>query len=381
MIRAGFRLLGGTGWQGGRNYLSNLFAALAAQPTRQVQPVLLVGAGEDPLDLALDGVEMVTPDPRLDSRFARRLGRVMKLAVRRNVIESHLLARANVDVLSHTGPVGGRIPTIAWIPDLQHRHLPHLSSRYERFMRDLLYREMLRDAVITIASSEAARADLVRFYAADPARIRVLRFVSQPRERGAPIALDDLRARYPIPARYFHLPNQLWKHKNHDLVVDALRHAPGVSVVATGPREDYRHAHMYEALQARIAKAGVGERFHHLGLVPFADLVGLMRHSVAVINPSRFEGWSTTVEEAKSLGKRVLVSELAVHREQAAPRASYFATDDVDALAMQMIDAWAHHDPAEDARAAAAAAEALPGRTRAFAETYEAIVLEAVGRR
>ena len=39
--------------------------------------------------------------------------------------------------------------------------------------------------------------------------------------------------------------------------------------------------------------------------------------SVALLNPSHFEGWSTTVEEARALGVPMLLSDLDVHLEQA----------------------------------------------------------------
>lgn len=376
MIRVGFRLIGGAAWQGGRNYLWNLLAAVTAQPDRQVQPVLLVRPDEDPGDLRMEGVEVVETDPRWDSGRARTIGRVLELAVRRNPFEQHWLRRARIDVLSHAPPTG--TPTVSWIPDVQHRHLPHISSRRERFMRDLLFREMLRDATLTLASSESARGDLIRFYRADPARVRVLQFVSQPRlasDKMLPLA--SLAEKLKIPRRYLHLPNQLWKHKNHGLVVEALRSAPEVTIVATGPREDYRHANVYAELLATIDQAGVADRFLHVGLISFAELISLMHHAVAVVNPSRFEGWSTTVEEAKSLGKRVLLSDLSVHREQAPARGSYFGVDDPEALAALMRDAWASFDPAADTRAASAATAALPARTRAFAKVYEQIINEA----
>ena len=41
-----------------------------------------------------------------------------------------------------------------------------------------------------------------------------------------------------------------------------------------------------------------------------------MFHSVAVINPSEFEGRSSTVEQAKSLGKQVILSNIKIHKEQ-----------------------------------------------------------------
>jgi glycosyltransferase involved in cell wall biosynthesis len=374
VIRVGFRLIGGAAWQGGRTYLWNLLHAITAHVADRVQPVLLVRRGEDPGDLQMPGVEVVTTGVR----FARA-GRLIKLAIRFDPAESHWLHRARIDVLSHAPPVGFTVPTIAWIPDVQHRHLPELSSRRERFARDLLFREALRDAAITLASSENARRDLERFYRPDPARLRVLPFVSQPRVTTT-IPLAQLQSKFGLPTRFVHLPNQLWKHKNHALVVEALRAAPEVVVVATGPTEDYRHAGIYDQLMARVGELGLAARFRHLGLVSFAELISLMRHAVAVVNPSRFEGWSTTVEEAKSLGKRVLVSDLAVHREQAPARASYFGIDDADALATQLRAAWRDYDPAEDARAAAEAAAALPARTRAFAEHYASIVLDAARR-
>lgn len=57
------------------------------------------------------------------------------------------------------------------------------------------------------------------------------------------------------------------------------------------------------------------------GGVAYADVYALMRFSVRVINPSLFEGWSSAVEECKSVGKRLVLSGIPVHREQAAERA------------------------------------------------------------
>jgi hypothetical protein len=42
-----------------------------------------------------------------------------------------------------------------------------------------------------------------------------------------------------------------------------------------------------------------------------------------MINPSRFEGWSTPIEEAKAFATPLILSDLAIHREQA-PDALFF---------------------------------------------------------
>jgi glycosyltransferase involved in cell wall biosynthesis len=63
----------------------------------------------------------------------------------------------------------------------------------------------------------------------------------------------------------------------------------------------------------------------------------LLRACTGLINPSRSEGWSTTVEEAKSFGVPMILSDLDVHREQAAASASFFGTDDPAALADHLL--------------------------------------------
>lgn len=77
------------------------------------------------------------------------------------------------------------------------------------------------------------------------------------------------------------------------------------------------------------------ERTHQLPdfiIVPFADVLALNAAADAVINPSFFEGWATSVEEAKCLGTPLILSDLPVHREQA-PDADFFDPRDAAALA------------------------------------------------
>jgi glycosyltransferase involved in cell wall biosynthesis len=61
-----------------------------------------------------------------------------------------------------------------------------------------------------------------------------------------------------------------------------------------------------------------------------------MRASIAVINPSLIEGWSTTVEEAKSLGVPLILSDIPVHREQT-QEAMFFDPRSARSLAETML--------------------------------------------
>ena len=114
-----------------------------------------------------------------------------------------------------------------------------------------------------------------------------------------------------------------------------------ILLVCTGNLKDYRirNNEYIEALTAFVANESLSNNILMLGLVPYEHVLYLMRNCVAVINPSRFEGWSSTVEEAKSIGKRIALSNIPVHREQAPPGALYFDPDDVHALS-SILEKW-----------------------------------------
>jgi len=118
------------------------------------------------------------------------------------------------------------------------------------------------------------------------------------------------------------------------------------------------------------AECDVLDCFRVLGRIPFDHLVGLMQHAIALMNPSRFEGWSTSVEEAKSMGKQIVLSDIPVHREQAPERGFFFPANDPEALAAAMMDAYNQFDAHKDAAMQDAARARFPGRQREFGEAY-----------
>jgi hypothetical protein len=369
-------------WQGGRNYLWNLLYALG-QRERGLQPVIIARTEADVSEYtSLPGVDVIRPSRWSPGKATFYAGRATKYLLGIDVVERLELSRARVQLYSHAPPLGKRfgIPSLYWIPDVQHRRLPHQFSRRERWQRDQEMRDAARTARIVIASSHAAKRDIIELVGDRvESKLRVLQFVAQPRSP-APIALADLASRYPLPKRFLFLPNQWWKHKNHALVVDALAHASDVHVVVTGATTDYRHPEHHADVMLRARALGIADRFVVLGAIPFVDMISLMAASVAVVNPSLFEGWSTTVEESRTLGKRLVLSDIDVHREQAPPRARYFAPDDARALADAMTATW-NESFGDDELAAAQALTDLARRTEAFAASYEAIVREALGAR
>lgn len=385
-LRVAFAAGHWTAWIGGINYYRNLLGTVASHPDVCLEPILYMGTRAD--DLALDGFPRVQvvrsrifdrPSP---AWAVRAIGR---RAFRRDFEFERMLRADGVVALSHSTQLwrSNRIAMLGWIADFQHLLLPEFFPAPERRRRDSVFARICALSTLIIVSSEACRRQLASFAPERASKARVLRFVSEPLPRASSAPPGGVASRYGIQPPYFHLPNQFWAHKNHALVIEALDilRDRGIVplVVATGATTDYRRPGHFEALMNRARELGVDRQFRVLGIVSYVDASALMRGALAVINPSRYEGWSTTVEESKSLGKRVLLSDIEVHREQDPPGGVFFDPDDAEGLADAMALLWQQGDETRDVHELRrAASAALPDRRLEFARTYEAIVREAV---
>lgn len=203
-------------------------------------------------------------------------------------------------------------------------------------------------------SSHDALADLDRFAPAAAAKAHVFQFPSL-FAFAPPVGDAAATARkYRLPAKFALVVNQFWAHKNHAVVVRALAllrdQGVRVPVVMTGLPNDPRDLQnaALSALLQEIAIASLQDQVSILGRVPYADLVGLMRGTALFIQPSRFEGWNTSVQDMKALGRPMVCSDLAVHREQATGCVGFFGCDDPAALARLLAEAWPGLAPGPD---------------------------------
>jgi glycosyltransferase involved in cell wall biosynthesis len=230
-----------------------------------------------------------------------------------------------------------------------------------------------------IVSSNCALADLRVFAPLYAEKAEVLQFVASPAHQPNADSLEALQIRYQFEGRFVLLPNQFWAHKNHRVVIEALmllkQKNRRVTILATGSTWDHRQPAFFASLLKYAEELGVLEQFRVLGVIPFADLTALMRSTVAFINPSKFEGWSTSVEEAKSMGKQIILSDIPVHREQAPPRGIYFAAADSAGLSEILWNTISEFDEQADIDAQKGAHFTLTARQLSFAENYQRIVL------
>ena len=330
-------------WAGGYNYQSNLFAALDRFRPGEIAPVLFAGTDGDDADLApiaaIPGVEIVQ-----SAAFTGGRGLLAALALGLDRGAAAEFRAHQIDAVFQTRRFfGWRLPypAVIWFPDFQHRRLPQLFPAVARWRREAGFRIQIASGRMVMLSSESAHRDFRKYYPGAKNEVCVVRFATQPSPAFLTANPAKIVAQYRLPEKYFYLPNQFYTHKNHQVVVDALtilaQRGFDTVVCASGSTEDRRERGYFDQVMGQVRSRGLESRFRHLGMIPLSHVYALLRACTGLINPSRSEGWSTTVEEAKSFGVPMILSDLDVHREQAAASASFFGTDDPATLADHLM--------------------------------------------
>lgn len=271
---------------------------------------------------------------------------------------------------------------ISWIPDLQHLHLRHMFSMNELKWRDQDCLKAGENATFVVLSSYKAEHDYHSFAPEYEHKTRVLHFASYSSPEVYDGNIKEIIDLYKLPEKFIFLPNQFWKHKNHDSVFKALKALKNKNIkpilVCSGNTHDYRDLNFFDYLNSKISGYGIHELVKILGLIPYQHVQQLMRQSICVINPSLFEGWSNTVEEVKSIGKRVLLSSIDVHKEQNPPYAEYFDPLNIEEIARLLKSAWENYKTGPDLELEEEARKNMPERIKTFAEDFESIITDAV---
>lgn len=225
---------------------------------------------------------------------------------------------------------------IFWIPDLQDKYLPDFFSPEEIENRHAVCLDMITLNRPIVFSSHSVMDDFKKFFPQAKNRLEVMQFaVVHPSFESGKI--EEIKGKYGIEGEYFISPNQFWQHKNHVAIIEAARilksKGVNVKIVFTGKEHDYRNPDYTTNLKQKVLDYELENEILFLGFIDRVDQLVLMKHAQAVIQPSLFEGWSTVVEDAKALNQTLIVSDIAVHKEQLEDNAYFFSPDDFNELA------------------------------------------------
>lgn len=336
------------GWMGGTYYILNLINALNSLPDGEKPTLTLLVKRKADFEYAKDYTAYPYMDYRVAMNPTLNLPRRIINKLSRTVIGKNLLQvipfSERVDAvypIYATSMIVKNSPCLGWIPDFQELYLPQFFSQEELSARDRRARDLRDSGIPLVFSSEDSRNDYLKFYHGDKRRTRLFRFAS--RIPDIPTDTSGVMAKYGVaPGKYYFCANQFWVHKNHRVLFEAVKHLRDsghpVTLLCSGNNADYRSAGHYESLVEFIRENNLSDNIRLLGLIDRTEQLSLMKEARALIQPSLFEGWSTSIEEAKSMDKFMILSDLPLHKEQVTQNAFFFKRDDARDLADKILE-------------------------------------------
>jgi len=337
-------------WLGGSIYIDNLLAALSVLPPGQRPAVRLAFLSSSKTALAKRLLAHSTIVQKQSgaaySDLVARLRRLHRAFSRRWPWVGRFFRTRGDEVYFPVFDVSQRWRrNLYWIPDFQPLHFPTLFDSRELGLRTKSMADIAGSTGLLLLSSNAAMNDFRSFFPEATVMPRVWSFCSS-LEPASQDRHQEVLQRYGLPQKFLYIANHFWKHKDHETAFKALKllsdRGDDIFLVCTGLQADRRNPGHFESLMQALATWGIQDRVRFLGVVPREDQVELFRVAAAVVQPSRFEGWSTVIEDAKALGRPMIVSNIAVHVEQVEglEHARLFKTSDAEDLAGAISDLW-----------------------------------------
>ncbi len=333
-------------WIAGTYYVLNIIKACKTLDDKEKPVFIILTNNTENYNNVKDGTDYPYLEfiqfPAVPNLMFRMVNRVYRLVAGKNLAYNSNV-NVNIDFLypmysKHVKSKG--LKKIVWIPDFQEAYLPHLFTD-EIIARRKKHQIMVaKDYDLVVLSSKDAQSHFKELYPDAKANTTVLEFAVTHPDFSA-VSFNELKERYGINNDYFFTPNQFWAHKNHLVVLEAMRlikQAGGKVplLLFSGKEKDFRNVDYVNKLKAFVNENGLGDNVIFLGFMDRLEQLCIMQNAKAIIQPSLFEGWSTVVEDAKALGKHIIVSNIPVHLEQVDKNCTHFDPKNADELMVLM---------------------------------------------
>jgi len=322
-------------WNGGINYFNNLINIINL---KNYNFYIITGFStkidKSLFDSNFKFIKSKFCDPYSLGWFLRKI--IFKI-FQTDILLIKFLLKKKFEFVSHSISLGKqkKIKVINWIADLQPLILKNnyksrdIKKHYNQFNQFLKFSDKL------IFSSFTEKEKFERIYnVQNKKKLFVFKNIPKIIKKKKIVNFEKLQKKFNIKKNFFFIPNQFWKHKNHLCLFKAIKQLKkyNLEFIFSGNINDYRHEKYYKSLKNFIKLNNLKNNIKILGNISYNDVVSLIIHSKALINPSNYEGWSTSVEEAKIYKKFMILSDIDTHLEQVKNRNFFFKKNDYKSL-------------------------------------------------
>jgi len=330
-------------WVGGYNHFVNLFNFIKRSKTKNIEPVLITdNLKRIKKENSFKGFKVISTNLVSNTnKYTRLVNKILIIIFGKNFLFDRFLKKNNISILSHSGFTGirSKIKSYPWLPDFQELHFPENFSLKKKILRKINILLSTKHSTKIIVSSKSVQKDLKKISYKSYKKSVLLNHTNNVVPLNKLKSLEYLKKKYSIKRNFYLLPNHYWVHKNHIVVLKALKwiKKPKFQIVSTGMCFDHRKPRHFLNLEKYIKENKLNDSYKILGIVSFLDLCSLMYHSLGVINPSKSEGWGNSADQATLLGNQAILSDIAVHKEQKKKNFIYFKSNDYKELSKILI--------------------------------------------
>lgn len=303
-----FKINGLNLWNGGVNYIKQLKVSLIAE---SIDLVVIIN------DFDKEGIKRLE-DSSVDYRvietnkYFKFLNLfLLKLGVSFSSIKEHKENKKPIKIIYH-----GLIPvryifskhrTIYWLPDILHEIYPSNFSKSHYYKRLIFTNFNLKITNELLLSSYSIKKQLKKIYKIKK-KIIVYQFSSTINR------VSDLSLNFTKPLVL--VPHEFWSHKRQEKIVNLANNNSDYIFILTGNNRINQKNSSFNKFNSEL-KFLKNNNLLNLGEIDWVFLNQLYLEAEYIGNLSDYEGWNTSVEIAKFLNKKLILSKIDVHEEQA----------------------------------------------------------------
>ena len=220
------------------------------------------------------------------------------------------------------------VPYIYTVWDLQHRlqsYFPEVSVAGWKFEdREKRYNFVLPRAAYVLTGNQAGKNEIINFYGIPEQRVKMLPLPTPDFVLNQTKNQNNLLEKYKLPKNYLFYPAQFWPHKNHIVILLALKvlkekyNLDFVAVFTGSDKGNLKY------IKEKTKDFGLGKKVYFLGFVSQGELVQLYKNAFALVFASFFGPDNIPPLEAFALNCSVIAAQVSGSEYQLAGAAILF---------------------------------------------------------